>query len=146
MSRSDENPFLRYGLDPTQDLTSITERLRELAEEANDPEERDAIRAAWEALTRSPLRRFELALGVSPAPPALPSVRSTQATDEPPFEPRLADLLTPGPVAPQLGPRTLVESRLLAVDLGFLLLEDEAKATGSLGEEPRGRRTTQTEE
>lgn len=134
MSRRKDNPFIRYRLDPTQDLATVTERLRELAEDANDPEERDAIRAAWEALTKSPMRRFELALGVSPAPPPLPKLGEADEPDDAAFEPRLADLLTPGPVAVRLGPMTIEEARILRVDLGHFVREDEVRATGPLGE------------
>jgi hypothetical protein len=134
VSRREDNPFLRYGLDPTQDLASITERLRELAEDARDPAERDAIRAAWDALTKSPMRRFELALEVSPAPPPLPRFVEPAETDEPPFEPRLADLLVPGPVGARLPPTTKEEARLTRVDLGSLVREDEVRATGPITE------------
>ena len=133
MTRPRQNPFVRYRLDPTTDLASITERLRELAEDANDPEEREAIRAAWEAITKSPMGRFELALDVSPAPPAVPPLAAPPGTEEP-FEPRLADLLTPGPVLPRLGPPSADEARTLRVDLAFLLREDEARATGPIGQ------------
>jgi hypothetical protein len=134
VTRRGESPFLRYGLDPTADLATITERLRELAEDATDPAERDAIRSAWEALTKSPMVRFELALEVSPGPPALPGLASLPREEEPAFAPRLADLLTPGPVLPRLGPMTAEEARTLRVDLSFLLREDEARATGPIGE------------
>jgi hypothetical protein len=139
VTRRSDNPFLRHGLDPTEDLGAITERLRELAEDAADPAERDEIRAAWEALTRSPMRRFELALDVSPAPPPVPVTPEASVVEEP-FEPRLADLLTPGPVTPRLGPMTIEEARTLRVELGFLVREDEAKATGPIGQAPRGAR------
>lgn len=60
------NPFERYGLDPFDGPAAITERMRELAEDAESEEERAAIREAWEALTLHPRRRLELALEAHP--------------------------------------------------------------------------------
>ncbi len=133
MTRHGDNPFVRYGLDPTEDLGAITERLRELAEDAASPEEREAIRAAWEALTRSPMRRLELALDVSPALPPVPRPLSDdEGEGASAHEPTLADLLAPAPLAPRLGPVTAEEARVLRVELGFLVRADEAEATGPL--------------
>jgi hypothetical protein len=56
-----DNPFDALGLDPLASPDQITERLRELIEEASEPE-RARLRAAWEDLTRHPTRRVELAL------------------------------------------------------------------------------------
>ena len=42
-----DNPFERYGLDPRDGIVAITQRLKELAEDATDPAERERIRAAW---------------------------------------------------------------------------------------------------
>ena len=65
------NPFERYGLDPSEGAAAITQRLRELAEDAafeGDESERDAIREAWEALTRHPRERARFALLAHPQP------------------------------------------------------------------------------
>lgn len=133
MKRRGDNPFRRYGLDVTQDLASITERLRQLADDAVDPEERRAIREAWEQLTRSPVVRFELALDVSPARDAVPPPASATESSAPPFDPTLLDLLAPAPLAPRLGPLTESEQRVQRADLTFLLREDEEAATGPIG-------------
>lgn len=63
---SDESPFDRWGIDPLGGPAAITERLRELAEDATSDAERAEIRAAWEQLTLHPLRRFEAALDAFP--------------------------------------------------------------------------------
>lgn len=61
-----ESPFDRYGLDPRASVAQITERLRELAEDAPDEEERRAIRAAWESLTMHADARVEAVLDTFP--------------------------------------------------------------------------------
>ena len=71
------NPFERFDLDPEEGALGITERLRELAEDALSEEERDAVRAAWEQLTRHPHEHVRLALTAHPeSRPPLPSPRS----------------------------------------------------------------------
>lgn len=65
MSNQPENPFERFDLDPKEGSRGITERLRELAEEAGEAE-RAAIREAWEELTLHPLRRLRAALTAFP--------------------------------------------------------------------------------
>jgi hypothetical protein len=60
-----KNPFERYGIDPMQGPAAITERMRELAEDASE-DERAEIRAAWEELTLHPLRRLHAAFGAHP--------------------------------------------------------------------------------
>lgn len=80
----DESPFERWGIDPAQGPAAITERMRELAEDAPDEETRRAIRAAWEELTMHPARRFRAAVGAHPSshggvgapPPPPPRVRA----------------------------------------------------------------------
>lgn len=74
-----DNPFERYGIDPEKGPAEITERLRELAEDAPDEDTRRTIRAAWEELTMHPARRFRAAAtahpdshGLAGAPPAPP--------------------------------------------------------------------------
>ena len=77
-----ENPFERYDLDPREGIVAITQRLKELAEDAKDDAERDRIRAAWEELTLHPARRLRAALNAHPetraplgSPPPLPRLR-----------------------------------------------------------------------
>jgi hypothetical protein len=79
-----DNPFERYGLDPREGIAAITQRLKELAEDAPDDAERERIRAAWEELTLHPARRLRAALQAHPetraplgAAPPLPRVRAT---------------------------------------------------------------------
>jgi len=61
-----DNPFERYDIDPREGVRAITERLRELAEDAKDDDERRSIRAAWEELTMHPARRLKAALFAHP--------------------------------------------------------------------------------
>ena len=77
-----DNPFERYDLDPREGIAAITQRLKELAEDAKDGAERERIRAAWEELTLHPARRLRAALDAYPetrpplgAPPPLPRLR-----------------------------------------------------------------------
>lgn len=79
-----ENPFERYDLDPRAGIGAITQRLKELAEDAPNDGEREAIRAAWEELTLHPARRLRAALFAPPetreplgAPPGLPRTRAS---------------------------------------------------------------------
>jgi hypothetical protein len=83
-----ENPFERYGLDPREGIVAITQRLKELAEDATDDAERERIRAAWEELTLHPARRLRAALHAHPetraplgAPPPLPRLRPAAPLD-----------------------------------------------------------------
>ena len=59
------NPFEKWDLDPFEGPEGITEKLRELVEDA-DPATTDELRADWEALTLHPRRRVELALQAHP--------------------------------------------------------------------------------
>jgi hypothetical protein len=101
-----KSAFDRWDLDPLASPEAITARLRELAEDATDPEERKAIRAAWEELTMSPLRRLEAVLDSfpetrapagEPPPPAASSPRdgSDIALADVIARPRVADALAP---------------------------------------------------
>lgn len=79
------NPFERYDLDPREGIVAITQRLKELAEEAKDDAERARIREAWEELTLHPARRFRAALFAHPetrgplgTPPSPPRRRAAQ--------------------------------------------------------------------
>ena len=81
-----DNPFERYDLDPRDGIAAITQRLKELAEDAKDDAERERIRAAWEELTLHPRRRLRAALDAHPetrpplgSPPMPPRVRSAPA-------------------------------------------------------------------
>lgn len=60
------NPFERFDLDPEEGPLGITEQLRERAEAASTDEEREALRATWEQLTRHPRERVRLALLAHP--------------------------------------------------------------------------------
>ena len=78
-----DNPFERYNLDPREGISAITQKLKELAEEAKSDAERDEIRAAWEELTLHPARRLRAALFAHPetrpelgSPPMLPRRRA----------------------------------------------------------------------
>lgn len=84
-----DNPFERYDLDPREGISAITQRLKELAEDAKDDAERERIRAAWEELTLHPARRLRAALFAHPetrgplgVPPALPRRRAPRANAE----------------------------------------------------------------
>lgn len=57
-----DNPFDRYDLDPRQGIEAITQRLKELAEDATSDEEREALRKTWEELTFHPAERLRAAL------------------------------------------------------------------------------------
>lgn len=81
-----DNPFERYDLDPRDGIAAITQRLKELAEDAKDDAEREKIRAAWEELTLHPRRRLRAALDAHPetrpplgSPPMAPRMRGGPA-------------------------------------------------------------------
>lgn len=83
-----DNPFERYDLDPRDGIATITQRLKELAEEARDDAERERIREAWEELTLHPARRSKAALFAHPEtreplglPPSFPRRRALAADD-----------------------------------------------------------------
>jgi hypothetical protein len=106
----DQNPFDRYDLDPREGIAAITERLKELAEDARDDAERERIRAAWEELTLHPARRLRAALFAHPetrpplgAPPPFvrrrgPSAKPLGLRELAP-RPSLSACLTAGAVA-----------------------------------------------
>jgi hypothetical protein len=66
----DENPYERWDIDPLGGPFAITERMRELVEDATDEAAKKAIRAAWEELTLHPARRFRAALAAHPEHPS----------------------------------------------------------------------------
>ena len=125
------NPFLRFGIDPSATLAEITERMRELAEDATE-EERVELRTAWESLSRSPARRFELVLEAGPAVPTLtrPTIRDEPSVPWP--SPTLRDVLAHEPLSPMLPPETPDEAHLRDADLSFLVDPSEVDVTGSL--------------
>jgi hypothetical protein len=79
-----DNPFEVYDLDPREGIAAITQRLRELAEEAKDDAERQRIREAWEELTLHPVRRLRAALF------AHPETRPPRGAPPPKLRPRAA--------------------------------------------------------
>lgn len=101
--------FERYDIDPRGGPRAITERLRELAQDAVDADARREIRAAWEALTRHPRDRLEAALDSHP--------ETREALGPPPPPPRpeperpldLADLVATPRIAAALGAPSAAE-------------------------------------
>lgn len=101
------NPFERYEIDPMLGPAAITERMRELTEEA-DETTRDELRAVWEELTMHPRRRLAIALdafpetraplggGDSGARPAYPPLDTSVSLREIAVIPRVGDVLTTG--------------------------------------------------
>lgn len=82
-----DNPFERYDLDPRDGIAAITQRLKELAEDAKTDAEREEIRNAWEQLTLHPAQRLRAAIFALPdtraelgAPPMPSRVRPTGKT------------------------------------------------------------------
>lgn len=99
------NPFERFDIDPMQGPAAITERMRELLEDA-DESERDELRAVWEELTMHPRRRFQVALDAFPetrVPLPEPSSRPQLPRFEAAVELRLRDLVVVPLVAQALG-------------------------------------------
>jgi hypothetical protein len=76
------NLFERYRLDPKLGLSELTKRLREQLEDAPSEVERQALREAWEALTKHPRTRVEAALLYAPRTPLPPKGQT------PPMAPR----------------------------------------------------------
>lgn len=65
MTDGPHNLFERYDLDPREGPEAITARMRELVQEAPE-EERERLRADWEALTLHPRDRLQHALEAFP--------------------------------------------------------------------------------
>lgn len=94
-----DNPFERYDLDPREGIGAITQKLKELAEDATDDAERERIRAAWEELTLHPARRLRAALFAHPetraplgVPPPLPRRRMPRSDSPTTLDVTLRDL------------------------------------------------------
>ena len=101
------NPFEELDVDPRQGTRAITERLRELVEDAKDDADRARLRAVWEELTMHPGRRVRLALLAHPesrAPLGVPPPRGSLAAEAPP-PPTLADLAMRPSIAEALASR-----------------------------------------
>jgi hypothetical protein len=103
-----ENPFEEFDLEPSAGPEAITDRLRELAENA-DAARRTRLREAWQALTLHPARRLAAALGAHPEtrvplgapPPPVPIDRAALGTAR---DVAPAEMVLPLSVAEALGP------------------------------------------
>ena len=80
---SSDNPFERFDLDPFEGPAGITERMRDIAQDAKDEAERDEVRTAWRELTQDPRRRLALALSAHPDTRVLPGKRPERPASEP---------------------------------------------------------------
>ena len=102
-----DNPFDRYDLDPSSPPQAITERFRELVADARESE-RDALRAAWDALTLHPEDRVRAAFLAHPETrPALgdaPRRRRASKADDPSGKCSIAGLLVLPELVPLLDP------------------------------------------
>ena len=95
-----ENPFERFDLDPLEGPLGITEQLRERAESAATDEDREAVRAVWEQLTRHPRERVRLALlahpeSRAPLPQPSPAKAASPPETAPAEFPRAVDFFEP---------------------------------------------------
>lgn len=99
------NPYLQYDLDPSADKEAITERFRELMEDATDENTRRSLRAAWEALTLHPKARVAAALRVHPD-------RRRKETPPPRANPPRSPHYSPRPTLSDLAMRPSVEAAL----------------------------------
>ncbi|MBX3230807.1 MAG: hypothetical protein KIT84_01210 [Labilithrix sp.] len=118
-----DNPFERYALDPREGIAAITQRLKELAEDAKDEAERERIRAAWEELTLHPTRRLRAALFAHPEtrpplgrPPMLPRRRAAAAATASAASAAGTELALHGLALHDVAPRTCVELALGSFD------------------------------
>lgn len=78
-----DNPFEALDIDPTLDLQSLTELLRDRAEEL-PPEERSAIQGLWREMTLHPAKRLEHALLARPRSRKVTSVHKLLPLLRPP--------------------------------------------------------------
>lgn len=106
------NPFERFDLDPRDGVEAITQRLKELAEDARTDEERNLVREAWEELTLHPARRLRAALF------AHPESRPPVGRPPPPARVRVADVTAA--VKPVFRLRDIAERPRLARALSVL--------------------------
>ena len=124
---AEDNPFERFEINPREGPRAITERMRELIEEATSDEERAVLRAVWEDLTMHPARRLRTALRAHPetreplgAPPPAPSSTGSRsavgkgtldlALAELAMRPSVARALTDGREAENLSPGSILPS------------------------------------
>ncbi|MBL9108275.1 MAG: hypothetical protein JNM74_03345 [Myxococcales bacterium] len=119
MTEPSANPFERYGIDPASTPEVITERFRELVADASEAE-REALRSAWDALTRNPEERVRAAFFAHPETrPALGSPPPRKRTPFAAPEPMSLARLLVFPSASELvseGGRAPVELPLDATD------------------------------
>lgn len=98
------NPFEALGIDPLATIGEITERVRDLSEDA-DEERRKELRALWESLTLHPRTRIAAAVTTfvpeTPAPPGHPPPVTKPPPDAEP-EPSLLDKLPLAGLVPAL--------------------------------------------
>ncbi len=121
-----ENLFERWDLDPGAGPQAITERLRELLEEA-EPREQEQLRHAWEELTVHPRRRIAEALATYPETrPALGRAPAAPGSP-PPSTADAADRLIHAPVAAALGAAPPLPAALPRLDEDPLLPRVGAK-------------------
>ena len=114
-----------YGIDPHAGPNAITERFRELMEDARDDAERDALRGAWESLTLHPMDRWRAALQTHPDVPP------------PPVQPNRKR--RPSPATADFGrrPPTLADlSAGTQVSCAFPMLDDTLPAEPPLANDP----------
>jgi hypothetical protein len=100
------NPFETLELEPLATVSEITARVRELAEDADEPRQK-LLRALWEELTLHPRARITAAVATfvpeGGEPAALPPPRvATAAGAEPPAS--LLDKLPLAGLIPALAP------------------------------------------
>lgn len=114
MTGRPDNPFERFDLDPQDGLESITERLKELAEDARTDAERNLVREAWEELTLHPMRRLRAALF------AHPESRSPVGRPPPRARVRVRDELEGDDAKPVFELRDIAERPRLARALAVL--------------------------
>lgn len=87
-----DNPFDDLGLDPLASPDELTERMRELVEDATTAAQKQALQDAWQDLTMNPRKRVRLALSTFvDSEPFLPS---------PPPRPRPPAAASPEPQTP----------------------------------------------
>lgn len=93
-----DNPFDEHDLDPLASPDEITERMRELVEDATSPASKQALQDAWQDLTMNPRKRVRLALStfVDMDPPAIsPPPRARASAHAPSVGPSPAELCVP---------------------------------------------------